>query len=96
MHAEGRNTDVQGFDADFCRCQRTDGATAFHIRARYKALHRHLGLLTQKAEYCTRLAVGRVAFIGVDLDYRSMIQQRTVVFIMTVTEVGMDAVGIIR
>src|SRR5690606_23559789 len=94
MHGKCRHPDIQRLDTHFRSGQRTDGAATFHIGARYEALHGYLSLVAQHTENRAGLAVGGIALISIDLDNGAAIEQGTVVFIMAVTEVGVDAMGI--
>src|SRR5690554_6685227 len=79
MHREGRNTDIERVHSHGSRSERADGAAATEIGAIDKTLQRYPCLVAHIAEQAAAFTVSGIALVGVDLQYRALIENRLVV-----------------
>src|SRR5688500_11316893 len=84
VHAEHRVADVDGANAEPRRADGPDGAPAAEIAAHHEALRLRLRLDRELLRERPRLAVGAVALVGVELDHRSLPEQRSVAGLVAV------------
>lgn len=95
VHAELRDADVDGADAESRGGDGADGGAARHIGAHRESLERQAGALAHLAEHGRGLGVGGVSLVAVGFDDRAGVQQRAVVRFVLVRVVGVDAVRVV-
>ncbi|CAI8924519.1 hypothetical protein EMIT0180MI3_360038 [Priestia megaterium] len=95
VHGERRQADVHGAHAQVAGGDRADGRAAAHVAAHHEALHRYFFGHAQMTEEPGGFAVGGVALVAVDLDYRAGVEFRAVVGVVLVGVVRVHAVGVV-
>jgi len=96
VHRPHRAADIDAADAEFCRCDRPDGAAAGQVAAVRVALIGNTGFFAPLDEARGGNTFGAVAAVGVGFDHRAFVDENSVICVIGRGEVGVIGMRLVR